>query len=102
MGMYLPKLNPTNDVTTAFVLFGLGATVTTPYSLITSVMAADLGCHVSLRGNGKAAATVTAILDSCGSFGAVVQGLVIGSISDGYGCTLKASLNSLQGGPKDF
>merc|ERR1711862_512879 len=52
---------------------------------ITSVMATDLGRHPCLKGNSKAAATATGILDGIGSFGAVVQGLVIGWISDTFG-----------------
>eukprot|EP00746_Dinoflagellata_sp_MGD_P078429 gnl/MRDRNA2_/MRDRNA2_313667_c0_seq1.p1 gnl/MRDRNA2_/MRDRNA2_313667_c0~~gnl/MRDRNA2_/MRDRNA2_313667_c0_seq1.p1 ORF type:complete len:208 (+),score=20.93 gnl/MRDRNA2_/MRDRNA2_313667_c0_seq1:88-624(+) len=73
------------DTSNACVLFCLGFTVTTPYSLITSVLSTDLGRHPSLQGNMKAAGTVTAILDGTGSFGAVLQGLIIGWISDTFG-----------------
>lgn len=83
--MWLGQHNLLTDATNQVVLFALGFTVTTPYSLITSVMSADLGRHPSLRGNSKAAATVTAILDGTGSFGAVLQGLVIGAISEEFG-----------------
>lgn len=77
--------NMLTDPVNAVILFFLGFTVTTPYSLITSVMSTDLGRHPCLNGNSKAAATVTAILDGVGSFGAVLQGLVIGWISDRFG-----------------
>mmetsp|Transcript_96961 Transcript_96961/g.177326 ORF Transcript_96961/g.177326 Transcript_96961/m.177326 type:complete len:488 (+) Transcript_96961:57-1520(+) len=83
--MWLGQHDLLTDTTNQVVLFALGFTVTTPYSLITSVMSADLGRHPSLRGNSKAAATVTAILDGTGSFGAVLQGLVIGAISEAFG-----------------
>merc|ERR1712039_485665 len=68
----------------------MGFCMTTPYSLITSVMASDLGRHPSLRGNSSASATVTALLDGTGSAGAVVQGLAIGWVSEqfGWGATL--------------
>merc|ERR1719272_2481987 len=74
-----------NNMLNYVMLAGLGFTVTTPYSLITSVMSSDLGRHPVLKGNAKGAALVTALLDGVGSFGAVLQGLVIGWISDKVG-----------------
>lgn len=73
------------DTTNAMVLVGVGFTVTTPYSLMTSVMACTLSKHPCLEGNTRASGTVTAILDGTGSFGAVVQGVLIGWISARYG-----------------
>lgn len=78
---FLGNVGNINRVFIAIFLFFLGVTVTTPYSLITSVMAAHLGRDPSLDGNSKAAATATAILDGTGSFGAVVQGLMVGSMN---------------------
>jgi len=83
--MELGQSDSLSDPLNAVILFLLGFTVTTPYSLITSVMSTDLGRHPYLNGNSKAAATVTALLDGIGSFGAVLQGLVIGWISDRFG-----------------
>ena len=40
-----------------------------PYALITTAVSADLGTHKSLKGNSKALATVTAIIDGTGSIG---------------------------------
>jgi len=40
-----------------------------PYALITTAVSADLGTHKSLKGNAKALATVTAIIDGTGSIG---------------------------------
>lgn len=83
--MLICRVAVVSDVWQAVLLFFLGFTVTTPYSLITSVMATDLGRDPSLEGNSKAAATVTGILDGTGSFGAVVQGLAMGWISNTFG-----------------
>ena len=43
-----------------------GALVNGPYALITTAVSADLGTHKSLRGNARALATVTAIIDGTG------------------------------------
>eukprot|EP00932_Pfiesteria_piscicida_P004837 SRR837773.14747.p1 GENE.SRR837773.14747~~SRR837773.14747.p1 ORF type:complete len:482 (-),score=44.88 SRR837773.14747:57-1310(-) len=82
---YLGRTTTLSDSVNAVLLFFMGFTVTTPYSLITSVMSTYLGRHPCLDGNTKATATVTAILDGVGSFGAVLQGLVIGTISSHFG-----------------
>ena len=44
-----------------------GVLVNGPYALITTAVSADLGTHESLKGNAKALATVTAIIDGTGS-----------------------------------
>jgi len=82
---YIGRTMTLSDPVNAVMLFALGFTVTTPYSLITSVMSTYLGKHPSLNGNSRATGTVTAILDGVGSFGAVLQGLVIGAISKNFG-----------------
>ena len=46
-----------------------GYLVNGPYALITTAVSADLGTHKSLKGNSKALATVTAIIDGTGSIG---------------------------------
>merc|ERR1712013_539943 len=46
-----------------------GTLVNGPYALITTAVSAELGQHPSLRGSGKALATVTAIIDGTGSIG---------------------------------
>ena len=51
------------------MLLCLGVLVNGPYALITTAVSADLGTHPSLRGNARALATVTAIIDGTGSIG---------------------------------
>ncbi|KAL0304123.1 UNVERIFIED_CONTAM: putative glycerol-3-phosphate transporter 1 [Sesamum radiatum] len=58
-----------------------GMFVNGPYALITTAVSADLGTHSSLKGNSKALATVTAIIDGTGSIGAAVGPLLTGYIS---------------------
>lgn len=63
-----------------------GMLINGPYSLITTAVSADLGTHSSLKGNGRALATVTAIIDGTGSMGAAVGPLLTGFISgQGWG-----------------
>lgn len=58
-----------------------GMFVNGPYALITTAVSADLGTHKSLRGNSKALATVTAIIDGTGSIGAAIGPVLTGYIS---------------------
>ncbi|KAL0317638.1 UNVERIFIED_CONTAM: putative glycerol-3-phosphate transporter 1 [Sesamum angustifolium] len=58
-----------------------GMFVNGPYALITTAVSADLGTHSSLKGNSKALATVTAIIDGTGSIGAAIGPLLTGYIS---------------------
>lgn len=58
-----------------------GVFVNGPYALITTAVSADLGTHSSLRGNARALATVTAIIDGTGSIGAAIGPLLTGYIS---------------------
>ena len=55
----------------------VGFWVNGPYSMITTAVSADLGDHME----GKALSTVSGIIDGMGSFGAAIQGVVIGLIS---------------------
>ncbi|CAM6103099.1 unnamed protein product [Calypogeia fissa] len=59
-----------------------GMLVNGPYALITTAVSADLGTHTSLRGNPRALATVTAIIDGTGSVGAAIGPLLTGYISE--------------------
>ena len=52
-----------------FLLMLTGLFVNGPYALITTAVSAELGTHESLKGNSKALATVTAIIDGTGSIG---------------------------------
>ena len=52
-----------------------------PYALITTAVAADLGTQTLIRGNSRALATVTAIIDGTGSVGAALGPLLAGYIS---------------------
>ncbi|EPS71592.1 hypothetical protein M569_03164, partial [Genlisea aurea] len=58
-----------------------GLVVNGPYALITTAVSADLGTHSSLRGNSRALATVTAIIDGTGSLGAALGPLLTGFLS---------------------
>ncbi|KAF2315107.1 hypothetical protein GH714_038172 [Hevea brasiliensis] len=64
-----------------------GLFVNGPYALITTAVSADLGTHSSLRGDSRALATVTAIIDGTGSIGAALgpQNHWI-PFNDGMGC----------------
>lgn len=77
-----------------------GLFVNGPYALITTAVSADLGTHSSLRGNSRALATVTAIIDGTGSVGAALGPLLTGFIStDGWtGVFIMLTLSSLISG----
>ncbi|XP_057869747.2 putative glycerol-3-phosphate transporter 1 [Cryptomeria japonica] len=63
------------------LMMAAGLFVNGPYSLITTAVSADLGTHNSLKGNSRALATVTAIIDGTGSVGAALGPLLTGYIS---------------------
>lgn len=63
------------------LMFLTGMLVNGPYALITTAVSADLGTHSSLKGNSRALATVTAIIDGTGSVGAAIGPLLTGYIS---------------------
>lgn len=63
------------------LMFLSGLLVNGPYSLITTAVATDLGTQSSVRGNSRALATVTAIIDGTGSAGAALGPLLAGYIS---------------------
>lgn len=63
------------------LMFFSGLLVNGPYSLITTAVAADLGTQEVVRGNSRALATVTAIIDGTGSVGAALGPLLAGFIS---------------------
>lgn len=58
-----------------------GLFINGPYALITTAVSADLGTHSSLRGDSRALATVTAIIDGTGSIGAAIGPLLTGFLS---------------------
>lgn len=58
-----------------------GLFVNGPYALITTAVSADLGTHSSLRGDSRALATVTSIIDGTGSVGAALGPLLTGFLS---------------------
>ncbi|MCL7041478.1 hypothetical protein MKW94_012098 [Papaver nudicaule] len=65
------------------LMFLSGLFVNGPYSLITTAVAADLGTQSNSngKGNSRALATVTAIIDGTGSVGAALGPLLTGYIS---------------------
>ncbi|KAJ7952576.1 putative Glycerol-3-phosphate transporter [Quillaja saponaria] len=81
--------------TTNIVLMMLaGLFVNGPYALITTAVSADLGTHSSLRGDSRALATVTAIIDGTGSVGASLGPLLTGFISTkGWDCSFCDAYN---------
>ncbi|VVA25089.1 PREDICTED: putative glycerol-3-phosphate [Prunus dulcis] len=68
-------------VANILLMFLSGLLVNGPYSLITTAVAADLGTQTVIRGNSRALATVTAIIDGTGSVGAALGPLLAGYIS---------------------
>ncbi|OMO80349.1 Major facilitator superfamily [Corchorus olitorius] len=68
-------------VTNISLMFVSGLLVNGPYSLITTAVAADLGTQDLIKGNSRALATVTAIIDGTGSVGAALGPLLAGYIS---------------------
>ena len=68
-------------IVNALLMFITGMFVNGPYALITTAVSADLGTHSSLKGNSRALATVTAIIDGTGSVGAAIGPLLTGYIS---------------------
>ncbi|KAL4282631.1 hypothetical protein GQ457_16G004670 [Hibiscus cannabinus] len=68
-------------VTNLSLMFISGLLVNGPYSLITTAVAADLGTQDLIKGNSRALATVTAIIDGTGSVGAALGPLLAGYIS---------------------
>lgn len=67
--------------TNIVLMFLSGLLVNGPYSLITTAVAADLGTQSIIKGNSRALATVTAIIDGTGSVGAALGPLLAGYIS---------------------
>ncbi|GAV73901.1 MFS_1 domain-containing protein [Cephalotus follicularis] len=65
------------------LMFVSGLLVNGPYSLITTAVAADLGTQDLIKGNSRALATVTAVIDGTGSVGAALGPLLAGYISSG-------------------
>nr|XP_043623354.1 putative glycerol-3-phosphate transporter 5 [Erigeron canadensis] len=63
------------------LMFFSGLLVNGPYALITTAVAADLGTQSAIKGNSRALATVSAIIDGTGSVGAALGPLLAGYIS---------------------
>ncbi|PQM40455.1 hypothetical protein Pyn_09003 [Prunus yedoensis var. nudiflora] len=61
-------------VANILLMFLSGLLVNSPYSLITTAIAADLGTQTVIRGNSRALATVTAIIDGWGGSWATFSG----------------------------
>ncbi|KAJ0239769.1 putative glycerol-3-phosphate transporter 2 [Hirschfeldia incana] len=64
------------------LMFTSGVFVNGPFALITTAVSADLGTHKSLKGNARALATVSAIIDGTGSVGAAIGPVLTGYISE--------------------
>ncbi|KAL6898043.1 hypothetical protein ACP4OV_006639 [Aristida adscensionis] len=63
------------------LMFLSGYFVNGPYALITTAVATDLGTQDAIKGNSRALATVSAIIDGTGSVGAALGPLLTGYIS---------------------
>lgn len=70
-----------SKVSNAVLMMIAGLFVNGPYALITTAVSADLGTHSSLKGDSRALATVTAIIDGTGSVGAALGPLLTGVLS---------------------
>ncbi|GKV25728.1 hypothetical protein SLEP1_g35123 [Rubroshorea leprosula] len=68
-------------ITNISLMFLSGFLVNGPYALITTAVAADLGTQDLIKGNSRALATVTAIIDGTGSVGAAIGPLLAGYVS---------------------
>ncbi|GJM86319.1 hypothetical protein PR202_ga02169 [Eleusine coracana subsp. coracana] len=68
-----------SKVTNIGLMMITGLFVNGPYALITTAVSADLGTHKSLKGDSRALATVTAIIDGTGSlaFAAVLLSIQV-------------------------
>ncbi|GAA0175194.1 transporter [Lithospermum erythrorhizon] len=71
-------ISPMSNIVLMMVV---GLFVNGPYALITTAVSADLGTHSSIRGDSRALATVTAIIDGTGSLGAALGPLLTGFLS---------------------
>lgn len=67
------------------VLIIIGALLSGPYSLITSSVSVELGQHESLRGNQRAVAMISGILDASGSAGSVLQAMLVPAFGKWFG-----------------
>lgn len=65
------------------LMFLCGLLVNGPYALITTAVATDIGTQSLIRGNSRALATITAIIDGTGSVGAALGPLLAGYVSTG-------------------
>ncbi|MFS7996989.1 putative ABC-type glycerol 3-phosphate transporter [Helianthus anomalus] len=70
-----------SKTTNIILMIIAGLFVNGPYALITTAVSADLGTHSSLKGDSRALATVTAIIDGTGSIGAALGPLLTGFLS---------------------
>ncbi|KAL8064666.1 hypothetical protein ABFX02_01G106100 [Erythranthe guttata] len=75
------KYGSISKVSNVVLMMIAGLLVNGPYALITTAVSADLGTHSSLRGDSRALATVTAIIDGTGSVGAAIGPLLTGFLS---------------------
>ncbi|XP_059299193.1 putative glycerol-3-phosphate transporter 4 [Lycium ferocissimum] len=75
------KYGGTSKFMNIFLMMIAGLFVNGPYALITTAVSADLGTHSSLKGDSRALATVTAIIDGTGSMGAALGPLLTGFLS---------------------
>ncbi|KAL8539894.1 hypothetical protein ACS0TY_001482 [Phlomoides rotata] len=75
------KYGSISKVSNAVLMMIAGLLVNGPYALITTAVSADLGTHASLKGDSRALATVTAIIDGTGSIGAALGPLLTGFLS---------------------
>lgn len=75
------KYGDISQTVNIILLMTAGLFVNGPYALITTAVSADLGTHSSVRGDSRALATVTAIIDGTGSLGAALGPLLTGFLS---------------------
>ena len=65
------------------IMLLVGVMLGGPTALYCTAVSADLGAHKSLKGKGRALATVTAIIDGTGSVGAAAEGMLFTLMTKG-------------------
>jgi len=83
--LFVYTYSPANKVENAALMSLVGIFVNGAANIVSTAVAADLGRQPVLRGNSKALATVTGIIDGTGSAGAAIGMLIISPLSNALG-----------------
>lgn len=83
--LYGYSLSPNNKTTNALLMGVTGIFVNGAANIISTAISADLGRQKALKGNSKALATVTGIVDGTGSAGAAIGQIIIPLVQNKVG-----------------